>query len=127
MRKYIRSVVLICALNGVGVWADNFYSKPCATRVISPDYGNWPALSTTWRNYCKRTRDSEICSGPVGAVGWTGYYCNDSAKRDHEERTEGALFQGGVACPHAETTIFRSDFKPTKLLSKDPCSFYNNP
>ncbi len=133
MKKYIRSVVLICALNGVGVWADNFYSKPCATKIIDSEFGGWVPAFGDGPDWCRRDRSQQTCAGPDGAVGWTGYYCNDGPKRHHYEgkslslvRRKNDPWVGGMNCQEPASVTFR-DFYPTKVLSKNPCSFYHNP
>ncbi len=131
MRKYIRSVVLICALNGVGVWAE----APCAFKIIDPDFGPWPAQSTGTEyyqgvghaaNYCEKSRGYQTCARG-DSVGWNGYYCNNGPDRHHKERTDGKQWGPLGPCPHAGRAIVKSAYGPTKLLSKNPCSYYNNP
>ena len=129
MKKYIRSVVLICALNGVGVWADN----SCATRIISPEFGPWPSRPSfligpniiPTSTYCLRTRNDQFCAGPNGAAGWTGYYCQDGPKRHHTERTVDSVLTVHQPCPHARKEIVKLGDRPTKRLSNNPCSDYS--
>ena len=126
MKKYIRSVVLICALNGVGVMADN----SCATRIISPEFGPWIQNIKWWRMtassiYCDRTRADQSCAGPNGAAGWTGYYCQDGPVRHHLERTISSILTINNPCPHAGIRIVELNHRPTKRLSNNPCSDYS--
>ncbi len=129
MKKYIRYVVLVCALNGVGVWAE----APCARKINSPEFGPWPAYDHRESDnaVCERYRDSQSCIGRDGAVGWTGYYCNNGPQRHHREVTFIPLFKifgnGALSlpCPHASQTVVNLLDRPTKVLSKDPCSDYN--
>jgi hypothetical protein len=135
MKKYIRSVVLICALNGVGVWAE----APCATKIIDPDFGPWPAKESLADYFlfeprpflpslttCVRSRDRQTC-GRGDSVGSTGYYCNNGPKRHHKESTSGILVGQLQPCPHPGKTPVNSELWPTKVLSKEPCVYYNNP
>jgi hypothetical protein len=137
MKKYIRCVVLVCALNGVGVWAE----PPCAFKIISPEFGAWPAKSTTVEkklldimglplvvnipvNYCVRARDSQKC-GRGDSDGWNGYYCNNGPDRHHFERTDGKVGFPPEPCPNKGSTIVPYLDGPTKVLSKNPCSHYS--
>jgi hypothetical protein len=139
MKKYIRSVVLICALNGVGVWAED----QCAFKIISPEFGDWPSRSTMTEpqyleinglplsitiraNKCILYRSYQTCAGPYdGAIGFTGYYCYNGPKRHHMERTDGKEGAPAEPCPHTGRVIVKSHFGPTKVLSKNPCTYYN--
>jgi hypothetical protein len=137
MKKYIRSVVLICALNGVRVWAE----APCATKINSPEFGPWPAQDRLEypnqmslipdKAVCQRSRGYQSCSNPDGAVGWTGYYCNDGPQRHHLETTVMDLydvaFNGAIRlpCPHSSKTVIIGARGPTKRLSNNPCSYYS--
>ena len=135
MKKYIRYVVLVCALNGVGVWAE----PPCATKIISPEFGDWPAKESLADYFlfeplpflpslstCVRSRDYQTC-GRGDSAGSTGYYCNNGPIRHHKESTSGILMGQLQPCPHAGEARVKSNKGPTKVLSKDPCSYYNNP
>jgi hypothetical protein len=119
MKKYIRSVVLICALNGVRVWAE----APCARKINSPEFSGW--VPTFNGPTCRRDRGQQECAGSDGAVGWIGYYCNDGPKRHHMEMKQFSLlfpYDCQAAAP-----VSRHYFYATKVLSKNPCSYYNNP
>ena len=131
MKKYIRSVVLICALNGVGVWAED----QCAFKIISPEFGPWPAMSNTRGSFgcvtagvnsCVKSRDYQTC-GRGDSVGWNGYYCYNGPDRHHVETTTGVQWGASVPCPHPRKIPVESQFRPTKVLSKNPCSYYHNP
>jgi len=140
MKKYIRSAVLVCALNGVGVWAED----QCAHKIISPDFGPWPAMSSGWTvipspgadpqeslpiivfaNSCIRSRDYETCEGREPSRGWTGYYCNNGPDRHRKERTQGRLGRKPETCPNVDATVEKYAKGPTKVLSKNPCSYYS--
>ncbi len=128
MKKYIRSVLLVCALNGVGVWAE----PQCATKIIDSEFGGWKPTFGDGPDRCRRDRSQQTCAGPYdGAVGFSGYYCNDGPKRHHGERKnpsykKGSWWESGLNCQDRASVTFH-DFYPTKILSKNPCSYYNNP
>ncbi len=143
MKKYIRSVVLICALNGVGVWAE----APCARTINSPEFGPWPAKSSGYgvynmlmgadpgeylpvilvANKCQRSRGYETCEGREPSIGWTGYYCYNGANRHHTERTQGRIGGKPESCPNVGATVEKDDDGPTKVLSMNrPCTYYNS-
>lgn len=121
----LRHCCAVAALVATCCGAIELLAATCATRVIVPPWGAWPATSD-WANNCKRTRAQEQCAGPDGASGWTGHYCVNGPNKHHEEMTAGPLFGApAIPCPHVATTVLTADFRATKSVGTVPCVYYS--
>ena len=123
MRRHISAVVLVCALNGVGVWAGD----ECATKINDPTWDPWSqeflektAGAEPLLKACERSRYLQSCKGPDGAAGFTGYYCQRGPDRHHTERTYEGLWAAPSSCPHPGKTRVNLRMGPTKVLSMNP-------